>query len=400
VQEELNKGFDLESAQKDGATALSEASAQGHTALVQFLITLGADPNAQNDQGRSPLFRASFNGHIDTVRLLLSVGGDPDLNTKDAEAPYMVAKDEATRLVLDEWDREQVVVLKKEREAKIRTKMEERLTNAAERDAFAKEQIRKMLCKHAAEGNTAALQEEIENLVREAEKENQKRPRGSVQVRDARGQTLLMIACQNGKADMVTFLCEHWKSIEDDMFTGCPGMDKRAFRTNVSARDSKGWNAASVSAFHGHKSCLLKVLEHGADPRVKNSYGKDAFAVVKTEKDLLGAVLREGRPEILETLEMWEAEQQAARILGGEALSTKVTTSEGAAGSATLVDKAKAEGAQDAGPVALQQEMAAEAAAAGAASPAGGGAAAAKALKKKKKKKGAGKKKVQKKKKG
>ena len=176
----------------------------------------------------------------------------------------------------------------KKREAKIRAKMEERLTNAAERDAFAKEQIRKMLCKHAAEGNISELKDEIEMLVREAEKENQKRPRGSVQVRDERGQTLLMIACQNGRVDMVTFLCEHWKSIDDDIFTGCPGMDKRAFRTNVAARDSKGWNAASVAAFHGHKACLLKVLEHGADPRVKNSYGKDAFAVVKTEKDLLG----------------------------------------------------------------------------------------------------------------
>ena len=81
MQEELDKGFDLESAQKDGSTALSEASAQGHTDLV-IPDEPGADPNAQNDQGRSPLFRASYNGHIDTVRLLLSVGGDPDLNTR------------------------------------------------------------------------------------------------------------------------------------------------------------------------------------------------------------------------------------------------------------------------------------------------------------------------------
>ena len=391
VKDELDKGFDLESAQKDGATALSEASAQGHKELVQFLIDLGADPNSQNDQGRSPLFRASYNGHIDTVRLLLSVGGDPDLKTKDAEAPFMVAKDDLTRAVLDEWDREQVVVLKKERKAKIRAKMEERLTNAAERDAFAKEQIRKSLCKHAAEGSVAELRDEIEGLVREAEKENAKRPRGSVQVRDERGQTLLMIACQNGRAEMVKFLCEHWKTIDDDIFTGCPGMDKRAFRTNVSARDSKGWNAASISAFHGHKDCLLIALEHGADPRVKNSYGKDAFAVVRTEKDLLGAVLRQGRPEILEALEMWEAEQQAARILGdggsgntasGASADTESSESNGTNSTVSLVARAKAEGAEDAGPVALQEEMAAEAAA----SPAGGGAAAAKALKKKKKK--------------
>ena len=121
---------------------------------------------------------------------------------------------------------------------------------------------------------------------------------------------------------------------------------------------------------------------------MKNSYGKDAFAVVKTEKDLLGAVLREGRPAILETLEMWEAEQQAARIMGDGARGGGAVGGAGdSEGGSSLIDKANAEGAQDAGPVALQLEMASEAAGESAA---GGGAAAAKALKKKSKKKGSG----------
>ena len=67
---------------------MSEASSQGKDDIVQYLIDLGADPNARNEMGRSPLFRASFNGHLTTVKLLLSVGGDPDLNTKDAEVNF------------------------------------------------------------------------------------------------------------------------------------------------------------------------------------------------------------------------------------------------------------------------------------------------------------------------
>ena len=71
---------------------------------------------------------------------------------------------------------------------------------------------------------------------------------------------MLKIAAQAGKIDMVTFLLEHWKSMEDDIFTGQPSLEKRAFRSNVNARDSKGWNPCSIASFHGHKKCLLKIL--------------------------------------------------------------------------------------------------------------------------------------------
>ena len=36
-------------------TALSEASCQGHDAVVTLLLGLGADPNSKSDTGRTPL---------------------------------------------------------------------------------------------------------------------------------------------------------------------------------------------------------------------------------------------------------------------------------------------------------------------------------------------------------
>ena len=376
---ELEKGFDLESTQPDGATSLSEAASQGHNEIVQHLIDLGADPNAQNDQGRSPLFRASFNGHLETVKLLLSVGGDPDLKTNEAEAPYMVAKTEEVRTLIDEWNREEVQALIVVRKQLIKQKLEERMTNAAERDLFAREQIRNSLVQKSKNGDVEGLKLEIEDLVVEAEKENQKRPRGNCQVRDDSGQTLLMVACQANQLNMVTFLLEHYKSLENDMFTDQPTLEKRSFRSNVNARDSKGWNPCSVASFHGNKNCLLMVLKHGGNPRIKNFYGKDSFDIVQTEKDLLGAVLREGKPEILSTLEMWEAEQQKEKLMGRGEGGLGGGFGGGLGGGLTVVDKALAEGLKDAGPIALQQEMAKENAA-------GGGAAAVKSLKKAKKK--------------
>ena len=60
---------------------------------------------------------------------------------------------------------------------------------------------------------------------------------------------------------------------------------------------------------------------------------------------------------------MWEAEQQAARIMGDGARGGGAVGGAGdSEGGSSLIDKANAEGAQDAGPVALQLEMASEAA--------------------------------------
>ena len=105
----------------------------------------------------------------------------------------MVAKTEEVRTMLDEWNREEVIRLIQIRKVLMRQKLEERMTNAAELDLHAREEIRNSLCTKAKEGNVSSLQTEIEDLVTEAERENAKRPRGSAQSRDDRGQTLLMV---------------------------------------------------------------------------------------------------------------------------------------------------------------------------------------------------------------
>jgi hypothetical protein len=81
-----------------------------------------------------------------------------------------------------------------------------------------------------------------------------------------------------------------------------PSMEVMTCRVNVKGRDPQGWTPCSIAAFHGQKEVLRVLLRHGGDPTVSNKHGKNAFDVVRTDTDLLGAVLRQGNPELEEIL--------------------------------------------------------------------------------------------------
>lgn len=68
-------------------TLLSEAACYNFADIVEFLLDLGAHPNARNDQGRTPIFRACFNGSEESVQLLLENGADPVAEANSGERP-------------------------------------------------------------------------------------------------------------------------------------------------------------------------------------------------------------------------------------------------------------------------------------------------------------------------
>jgi hemoglobin len=81
-----------------GRTLLHEASAQGNPAMVEFLLRLGADPNAQDGGRHTPLyslaneFRGSDGG--DVVRALVQSGANVNANdgVKRCTALHMAAR--------------------------------------------------------------------------------------------------------------------------------------------------------------------------------------------------------------------------------------------------------------------------------------------------------------------
>ena len=71
----LDKGVDVNSKTRYGATALSYACDKGHVEVVRLLIERGADVNVKDTfYGEVPLGWALSHGHMEVIRLLLDKG--------------------------------------------------------------------------------------------------------------------------------------------------------------------------------------------------------------------------------------------------------------------------------------------------------------------------------------
>ncbi|XP_014663141.1 PREDICTED: putative ankyrin repeat protein RF_0381 [Priapulus caudatus] len=76
---------------KSGETPLMCAARMGVEAVVQMLLSHGADANAADSHGQS-LYHAACSGRLDIVRLLLEAGADPNIaDTESGETPLMMA---------------------------------------------------------------------------------------------------------------------------------------------------------------------------------------------------------------------------------------------------------------------------------------------------------------------
>jgi ankyrin repeat protein len=67
----------------DGGTALYHAAGGGHTDVMAFLLTRGAQASSKNSEGMTPLMHASGQGQLGAVKLLFGVVGDKGLAETD-----------------------------------------------------------------------------------------------------------------------------------------------------------------------------------------------------------------------------------------------------------------------------------------------------------------------------
>lgn len=87
----LEKGGDVDAADRSGHTALMEAAFGGYTSTVQLLVEHGADLNAHDDDGWTALFWAAFSRRSETARLLLEKGADVNARNKQADTALIRA---------------------------------------------------------------------------------------------------------------------------------------------------------------------------------------------------------------------------------------------------------------------------------------------------------------------
>lgn len=88
-----------------GWTALHFAVTGGNQAIVEWLLSVGADPNVQTEVGDTPLHQAVGRGQPGIIRLLLEQGADPHLRNAAGVTPvHMCAQQgdwDLAKLLLD-----------------------------------------------------------------------------------------------------------------------------------------------------------------------------------------------------------------------------------------------------------------------------------------------------------
>ena len=91
AQRLLEAGSDVDVKSQDGLTPLMGAVKMGHADVVKLLLDKGANVNATNQMDGTPLMVASEMGHADVVKLLLDRGASVNAQDKHGWSALMMA---------------------------------------------------------------------------------------------------------------------------------------------------------------------------------------------------------------------------------------------------------------------------------------------------------------------
>lgn len=87
----LSKGADVKVARPDGITPLAMCAGGAPVAIVERLIAAGAEVDKADDKGQTPLMWAAAKGRVDNIRLLIARGGLVNRKTDRGFTPLFFA---------------------------------------------------------------------------------------------------------------------------------------------------------------------------------------------------------------------------------------------------------------------------------------------------------------------
>lgn len=92
VIEQLERGANAKIVNAMGETPLHFAVYHDRIAILQYLVRLGVDVNAQTNDGETPIFYAAETGKTEMAIFLLENGADPSIKSIKGHTPLEWAK--------------------------------------------------------------------------------------------------------------------------------------------------------------------------------------------------------------------------------------------------------------------------------------------------------------------
>jgi ankyrin repeat protein len=74
-----------------GSTPIQQAADFGHTEIIRYLVSKGAQVNAKDNFGNSALLNALYENHTDAVKELLKAGADASVKGPDGRSCKEIA---------------------------------------------------------------------------------------------------------------------------------------------------------------------------------------------------------------------------------------------------------------------------------------------------------------------
>lgn len=98
IRDLLNEGVLVDNADDKQRTALHLASVKGNLAIVELLLTKGANPNCKDVNQNTPLMLACLSRNIPTITMLLKRGANPNLCDSKGNNALTIAQNRLTHL--------------------------------------------------------------------------------------------------------------------------------------------------------------------------------------------------------------------------------------------------------------------------------------------------------------